>query len=43
MIFSIILWGTGAEEAKASVGEALNHSLDFAIVVSHFMFSSVIL
>jgi hypothetical protein len=31
------------EEAGASVGEALNHSLDFAIVLSQFMFSSIIL
>jgi hypothetical protein len=33
----------GGEEARASVGEALSHSLDFAIVLSHFMFFSVIL
>jgi hypothetical protein len=43
MIFSVILWGTGAEEARASVGEALSHSLDFTTMLSHFVFSSVIL
>jgi hypothetical protein len=31
------------EEVGASVGEALSHSLDFAIVISYFVFSSVIL
>jgi hypothetical protein len=43
MIFSVILWGTGVKEVWVSVGEAPSHSLDFAIVLSHFVFSSVIL
>jgi hypothetical protein len=39
MIFSVILQGTGAEKAGASVGETFKHSLDFTIVLSHFVFS----
>jgi hypothetical protein len=37
------LWGTGVEEAGVSVGQVFSHSLYFVIVLSHFVFSSVIL